>query len=70
MAYLFGFPNNRSIKTDEKVAEVLENGGSSVIVHTPMKPLHLLVDDLLPIGNTKSKQLRKTFWDDWHPVLL
>ena len=70
MSYLFGFPNNRSIKTDENGAQVLDEEGNMVIIRTPIRPLRFLADDMVPMANSKSKRIRKKYRDDWRPILL
>ena len=70
MSYLFGFPNNRSIKTDGNGAQVLDEEGNMVIIRTPIRPLRFLSDDMVPMANLKSKRIRKKYHDDWRPILL
>ena len=69
-AYLFGFPNHRSIARDGDTGNVLtDEKNVPVMVRTPIRPLRFITDDLLPRGNSKSKRLKKKLRDDWRPVL-
>ncbi len=69
MAYLFGFPNNRSLKRHDDGELVLDENEETVMILTPIRPLRFLTDDLLPRSNSKSKRLRKFFRDCWSPIL-
>ena len=69
MAYLFGFPNNRSQATNDDGSLCTDDDGEPVPVRTPIRPLRFLTDDLLPLLNAQSTRVRKTFRDAWRPVL-
>jgi hypothetical protein len=70
-AYLYGFPNNRSIKLDEDGKRMYhdEENEKPIMIRTPVRPLRFIRHDFLPGNNAKAKRIRNRFRDNWLPVL-